>query len=97
MKMKELSNFPNSNMSLNKRFQMKTVMSCANAADSASYSQIFSKLALCQRAILGEWVLVRRCQIKKRYTNISLLKNLTDHYIHCSEQRFEIHFLVVSF
>lgn len=50
LKGKELSNFANSNMSLNKRSQMKTVMSYAKAADIASYSQILSKLALCQRA-----------------------------------------------
>lgn len=39
-------------MSLNERFQMKTAMSYANAADIASYSQIFSKLALSQGAML---------------------------------------------
>lgn len=54
LKGKEPSKFPNSNMSLNERFQMKTAMSYANAADIASYSQIFSKLALCQGAMLRE-------------------------------------------
>lgn len=68
-------------MSLNERFQMKTVMSYANAADIASYSQIFSKLAPCQRPVLGERALVKVCQIKKWYNNASLLQNLTDHYI----------------
>lgn len=54
LKGKELSNFANSNMSLNDRFQMKTVMSYASAANIASCSQIFSKLAPCQKAVLGE-------------------------------------------
>ena len=54
-------------MILNERFQMKTVRSYANAADIASYSQIFSKLSLCQGAILREWVFVKVYQIKKKF------------------------------
>lgn len=68
-------------MSPNERFQMKTVMSYANAADIASYSQIFSKLTLCQGAILREQVSVNVCQIKKSWNNINLLKDQGDHYI----------------
>lgn len=60
---------------------MKTAMSYANAADIASYSQIFSKLALCQGAILREWLFVKVCHIKKSWNNISLLQDLRVHYI----------------
>lgn len=73
LKRKELSNFANSNSSLAERFQVKAAMSCANAADLASFSQIFSKLSPWQRVLLGEWLLVEVGQIRKHYNNISLL------------------------
>lgn len=52
-------------MSPNERFQMKTVMSYANAADIASYSQI-SKLTLCQGVTMAEQVTVNVCQKKAK-------------------------------
>lgn len=43
--------FPIGNLSINERFQMKTARNSAKASDPASSSQIFFKLALCQKAM----------------------------------------------
>jgi len=67
-------------MSPNERFQIKTVMRYANAADIASYSQI-SKLTLCQGVTVVELVSVKACQIGKSKVISVYCKNLRDHYI----------------
>lgn len=67
-------------MSPNERFQMKTEMSYANAADIASYSQI-SKLTLCQGVTMAEQVTVNVCQIEKSKVVSVYCINLRDHYI----------------
>lgn len=55
--------FPIGNLSINERFQMKTARNSVKASDPASYSQIFFKLALCQKAM---WKDLSFCLIKEK-------------------------------